>query len=139
MAVKLSSIKADLARELKGDWVDYPTWPGVSFNVSSLFISAYRIDFELLTQRLGRQNKGKPIPPDTLMSEIGKIYAKHILHDWRGFDVEYSAAKASDLLADPEYRELVNAVEWCARKLAELDVEFVQDEVKNSARPSKIA
>jgi hypothetical protein len=136
MTVKLNSIKADLTRETKGDWIDYPDWPGVSLNVSSLLLPAYRIDRDLLGQRLSRQYKGKPIPSDVVTIEVGKLYHKHILHGWRGFDVEYSRDVAGEMLSDPEYRNLVAAVEWCAAKVSDVDVEFVEDAAKNSERPS---
>ncbi len=136
MTVKLNSIKADLTRETKGDWVEYPDWPGVSFNVSSLLLPAYRIDRELLGQRLSRQYKGKPIPPEVATTEVGKLYHKHILHGWRGFDVEYSRDAAGEMLPDPEYRNLVAAIEWCSAKVSDVDVEFIEDAAKNSERPS---
>lgn len=136
MTVKLSSLKADLAREAKGDWIDYPDWPGVSLNVSSLLLPAYRVARDLMFQRLQRLHKGKPIPPDVLNPEIGKLYHQHILHDWRGFDQPYSRDLAGQMLADPEYRSLIAAVEWCAAKVSDVDVEFVEETEKNSARPS---
>lgn len=136
MTVKLNSIKADLQREAKGDWIEYPDWPGVSFNVSSLLLPAYRIDRDLLGQRLSRQYKGKPIPPEVVTTEIGKLYHKHILHDWRGFDEPYSRELAGQMLPDPEYRNIVAAVEWCAAKVSDVDVEFIEDAAKNSERPS---
>jgi len=77
MTVKLTSIKADLTRELKGDWIDVQDWPGVALNVSSLLIPAYRIDRDLLGQRLSRQYKGKPIPPDVLTTEVGSLLKSH--------------------------------------------------------------
>lgn len=137
MTVKLSSIKADLKRETKGDWIDYPDWPGVALNVSSLLLPAYRIDRDLLGQRLSRQYKGKPIPPEVVTTEIGKLYHKHILHDWRGFDEPYSREVAGEMLPDPEYRNIVAAVEWCAAKVSDVDVEFIEDAAKNSERPSE--
>jgi hypothetical protein len=140
MVVRMNSIKADLDKEAKGDWIEYPDWPGVAFNVSSLLHPTYRIERDLLGQRLARQYKGgKPIPPDVMTSEVGKLFHKHILHGWRGFDVDYSKEKAGEMLADPEYRNLVGAVEWCAAKISDVDVEFVEDTVKNSKKLSAIA
>jgi hypothetical protein len=135
MAVKLSSVKVDLERELKGDWVEYPDFPGVSFNVSSLIIPAYQIERDQLLARLTRQYKGKT-PPDVVTSELGKLYHKHILHGWRGFDEEYSRDKAAEMLADPRWRKLVAAVEWCAARISTDEVEFVEDTAKNSAKAS---
>lgn len=136
--VKLSSTKADLDREAKGDWIEAVDHiPGVSFLVSSLLLPAYRIDRDLVGQRLSRQFKGKPIPPDAMQIEIGKLFAKHILHGWKGFDEPYTKQRAEELLTDPSYRLVVSAVEWCAAKMADVDVEFVEDAAKNSERPSE--
>lgn len=139
MTVKLASLKADLAREAKGDWVEYPDWPGVAFNVSSLHLPAYQIQRDLLLQKLGRIHKGKPIPRDVLSKELGALYDKHILHGWRGLDVEYSRQTAAEVLTDPEFRNVVAAVEWCASKLSDIEAEFVEDAEKNSEAPSAAA
>jgi hypothetical protein len=139
MVVKLASVKANLERETKGDWVEYPDWPGVAFNVSSLLHTAYRIERDLLGQRLARQYKQKPIPPDVSTTEIGKLFAKHILHGWRGFDEEYSKERAAEMLVDPQWRKLVAAIEYCAAQISDDEVEFVEDTVKNSKKLSAIA
>lgn len=139
MTVKLSSLKADLAREEKGDWIEYPDWPGVEFNVSSLHLPAYLTAREILFQRLARQYKKKPAPSAVVSLEIGKLYAKHILHGWRGLDVTYTPEVATETLSDPEYRNVVAAIEYCAGKVSETDVEFVEEEVKNSEKPSVAA
>jgi len=136
MTVKLASLKADLSREEKGDWVEFPDWPGVEFNVSSLHLPAFTVSRDLMYQRLARTYKKKPIPKDVLSVEIGKLFHAHILHDWRGLDVEYSRDEAARILSSAEYRNVVAAVEWCAGKLSDVDVEFVEDEGKNSAAPS---
>ncbi|TAN09785.1 MAG: hypothetical protein EPN45_07275 [Rhizobiaceae bacterium] len=136
MTVKLASLKADLKREEKGDWIEYPDWPGVAFNVSSLLVPAYTTARDLAMQKLARQYKGKPVPGVVMSAELGKLYARHVLHDWRGLDVAYSSDKAAEILVDPEYRNVVAAVEWCAARVSEIDVEFIEDAAKNSVRPS---
>src|SRR6185369_6032337 len=107
--------------------------------VSSLMFPAYRVERDLVGQKLARRFKGKPIPPDVMQVEVGKLFAKHILHGWEGLDVPYSKEKAEELLTDPSYRLLVSAVEWCGAKLADVDVEFIEDAAKNSERPSETA
>lgn len=139
MTVKLSSLKADLAREEKGDWIEYPDWPGVEFNVSSLHLPTYQVARDLLFKRLAKQFKKASVPASVMTTELGKLYAKHILHGWRGLDVVYSAEVATEILSDPEYRNVVAAVEYCASTVSETDVEFVEDEVKNSEKPSATA
>jgi len=131
MTVKLLSLKADLAREEKGDWVPFPDWPGVEFNVSSLHLPSFTTARDLLYRRLGKQHKGGTIPPRILTVEMGKLYARHILHGWRGLDVDYSPEVASEIMSDPEYRNVIAAVEYCAGTMSATDIEFVEDEVKN--------
>lgn len=136
MTIKLASLKADLDREEKGDWIDYPEWPGVAFNVSSLHIEAFQTARDLLFQRLAKQFKGRKVPQKVINAEMGKLYAVHILHNWRGLDVDYSAEMALTILGDAEYRNVVAAVEHCAGMVSAVDVEFVEEDVKNSGKPS---
>lgn len=144
--VKLASLKADLKREAEGDWVAFPDWPGVEFNVSSLHLPAYQAARDDLLMRVARQaSQAKPKPGEAASAkldmkvELGKLYAEHLLHGWRGLDVDYSPERARDVLGDPEYRNVVAAVEWCAGKISEVNVEFVEAEAKNSAKPSAAA
>jgi hypothetical protein len=136
MTVKLSSLRADLKREEDGDWVEYPDWTGVRFKVSSLNKPAYTIARDLLLQKVARKSKGKPQDRNKLTPEFGRLYADHILHDWEGFDEPYSPDLARQYLTNPEFRDLVAAVEWCASKVGETDVEFLEDAGKNSVPPS---
>jgi hypothetical protein len=139
MTVKLASLKADLTREEKGDWIEFPDWPGVEFNVSSLHLPTYQTQRELMLQRLGRKYKKNPIPKTVLTTELGKLYHQHILHGWRGLDVDYDRDTALQVMTDPEYRNLVAAVEWCAAKVSEIDVEYLEEETGNSEQPSEAA
>jgi hypothetical protein len=136
MTIKLSSVKADLAREEKGDWIAYPDWPGVEFNVSSLHLPAYQTARDLLLQRLAKKYPRKPTPRAETTVEFGKLYSEHILHGWKGLDVEYSPDTARDILINPEYRNVVAAVEWCAAKVSDVELEFIEEASKNSERPS---
>ncbi len=81
MTIKLASLKADLDREEKGDWIDYPDWPGVSFLVSSLQKPAYVTARDMMMQRFARQYKGKPVPRDVLLLCPDRRMARRILHD----------------------------------------------------------
>jgi len=139
MTIRLASLAADLALEAAGDWVDYPDWPGVSFNVSSLMKPSYRTERDLLLQRLARRHKGKSPPPAEASIEAGKLFCKHVLHGWRGLDVEYDPDTALRILSDPAYRAVVNAVEWCAAQVGQIELEFVEEAEKNSEAPSATA
>lgn len=131
MTLKLASLKADLAREEKGDWIEYPEWPGVEFNVSSVHKPAYVTERDLLLQKLARKYKGKPIPAEVSTPMVGKLYCKHLLHGWRGLDAAYTPETALETLSDPAYRNVVNAVVWCAEQISTVDAEFVEEEEKN--------
>lgn len=131
MTVKLASLKADLNREEKGDWVEFIDWPGVEFNVSSLHVPAFTLARDLMYQKLARIHKKKPAPRETISVELGKLFAKHILHGWRGLDVDYTPEKAEELLGNPEWRNLVAAIEWCAGKLSDVEAEFIEGTEKN--------
>lgn len=139
MTIKLTSLKADLDRESRGDWIEIPDLPGVSLKVSSQHLPAYKIARDMLHKRLQRKYKGKDVPDDVIISEMGKLYAAHILHDWKGFDEEYSAEAALRILSDPAYRLIISAVSWASERVADVDVQFVEDEVKNSEKRSAAA
>ncbi|WP_377299671.1 hypothetical protein [Rhizobium sp. SGZ-381] len=134
--IKLSSLKADLQREAAGDWIDFPDWPGVAFNVSSLHLPAYVTARDLAMKMLQKQYGSATVPQAVLTAELGRLYATHILHGWRGLDVPYSAADAMKTLSDPEFRNVVAAVEWCAAQVSQVQIQFVEVEAKNSAAPS---
>jgi hypothetical protein len=136
MTIKLSSLKADLAREEKGDWIASIDIPGAEFNVSSLHLPAYQTALALMEQRLARAYKGTPIPQHVRTVEIGKLLHKHILHDWRGFDTPYSEEIAREMLCEAEGRNFIAAVQNCAAMLSLTDVEFEEDAGKNSGKPS---
>lgn len=133
--VKLASLKADLTREKKGDWVAYPNWPGVEFNVSSIHLPEFTTARSLMFQRLQLVYKNN-IPDDVMTGEMGGLLDKHILHDWRGLDVKYTAQTATDVMTDASYREVISAVQWCANELGRVEVQFTEAEVKNSEKPT---
>jgi hypothetical protein len=136
MVVKLASLKANLTREAEGDWIPYPDWPGVSFNVSSTRSEPFLTERDLFLKQMAARNK--PVAPgDPEMARgIGRLYCQHVLHGWRGLDIEYSEEVALETLTDVAYRDVLSAVDWCAQKLSQISVEFVDGAVKNSAAPS---
>lgn len=131
MAVKLTSLAADVDLETKGDWQDCPTIPGVRLNVRSINYPAYTIARDQLIQRLRRQAGGKPIPQDKTIVEIGRLYAQHLLLGWEGFDEPYTPARALEILTDASYREVITAVESAAGGVGQAQIEFIDDAIKN--------
>lgn len=139
MTVKFASVKANLADEEKGEWKPSSKFPGVEFLVSSLQSPAYVLARDLLSQRWARKYRGKPVPLDVRHDEMGKLFAEHILHGWRGFDVEYDPAAAEAALRNREYRELLADIEQCAAEVGEAEVEYLEEAGKNSGAPSASA
>lgn len=131
MSAVLSSLKADLEKEERGDWMPSLNIPGVSFKVSSLHVPGFQRAQELLTMRLARKYKGEPVPAAVRAKELGRLYAEHILHDWQGLDEEYSKERALEVLSDPSYRQLTAEVLACAARMGEVDIEYTEGEEKN--------
>ena len=129
--VSLASLKSDQVREEKGDWIDSDTIPGVSYNVSSLHKTAFVNARDLMYQRLTKIYRKKPIPQDVLRLELGKLYHIHILHNWKGLDVPYSAEIGLTVLTDPAYRAVLVDIESAAARVADIDIEFVTAAVGN--------
>lgn len=136
MVVKLASLKADLKREAEGDWIDYPDWPGVSFKVSSTRSEPFITERDLLLKQMAARNKPVALGDPEMARGLGRLYCQHVLHGWRGLDVEYSEEAALETLTDIAYRDVLTAVDWCAQKLSQISVEFVDKAVKNSEAPS---
>lgn len=129
MSVKFSSLAADVAKEQDGDWIEIPELPGVELKVRSFNHAAYRVARDLLLQRMARKYGRKPAPADESEAEFGKLYAKFILLDWKGFDVEYSPEQAREALSDPAYRDLRRHVEYASSQVGASDVEFIEEAV----------
>ena len=136
MTVKFASAKVDLTNESEGEWVPSRMFPGVEFRVSSIQVPGFVTARDILFQRWARKYKGQPVPLDVKHDELGKLVAKHILHEWRGFDEPYAAELAEKSLRDREYRELLSDIELCASQVGEANVQFIEDESGNSAAPS---
>lgn len=128
MTIRLASLSVDLQREAKGDWVEYPDWPGVAFHVSSKMSQAFHSAHAMMLKRVGVSYRNAPVPAEAMHAELAKLYCRHILHGWRGLDVEYSPEKALEVLSDPGYRPVIAAVGWCADKLSEISPEYVGDD-----------
>ena len=76
MAVKLSSLRADLEKERKGTWqqaLDVIPDPDVKFLVSSIHLPAYTVARGTAFARLSRAHKNNP-PEDKIVAEIGRLF-----------------------------------------------------------------
>ena len=145
MLLKLSSVKSERKRIEEGDWIAYPQWNGptgsakVRFQVKGISSTAYRRAYEDLGKKLALKYKGEPIPDDIAHEMSGELLAEHLLLCWDGLDEPYSPERALELLTDRDYAAFQGAVEWCARRLENLNLEFVEETIKNSEAPSVIS
>lgn len=131
MTIKLTSLKADLDREEQGDWIDIPDCPGLRLQVRSIESPSYVIPRDQLVQKWVRKYGRKPIPRDVRSQGLGRLYAEQILLGWEGLEEQYSRERALEVLTDPAYRVFLGYVEYAAAQLAEIDMEFVDEAIKN--------
>jgi hypothetical protein len=130
-SVKLSSLRREAARDRDGDWQDAASIPGVRLKVRSIHFPPYTIARDLLMQKLRRQSGGKPIPQDTLVGELGSLYAEHLLLGWDGFDEAWTPDLAMEMLSDPLCSDLINAVEIAATIVGQAQLQFTDAAIKN--------
>ncbi|WP_454917302.1 hypothetical protein [Xanthobacter sediminis] len=139
MAVKLASVAVDIDREDSGGWEDSTAYPGVRYLVRGIRSKAFEDARDRVFQRLAKAYKTSPIPATVTKKEMGKLVAEHLLFGWDGFDEPYSADRATELLPDPAYRNMLDDVTAAAARVAERDVEFIEDLGKNSDSSSAIS
>lgn len=141
MGIKISSLAADLDKEMSGEWVDIPEWPGVRLQVRSInnknFQNAREQRISKLIKDLGRSPYSSETGP-----HIAKLAATFLLLGWEGIcdddgkAIDYTPQKAMDLLSDPAMRALTEQVIWAATRVGSKDAEFTVDAAKNSPAPS---
>jgi hypothetical protein len=120
--IRLASLKADTKAQEEGEWVPVPALPGVELKVRSFKAPAVATRFNFLVQRMDRQ-KLKGLDREI---ETGRFLAEHVLVDWRGFDVAFSADVAREALSDPQHQDLRDHVFDAARTVGVAQIEQVQ-------------
>lgn len=125
-AVKLASLKSDLAAESDGAWQLVPELPGVRLNVRSLSFGPYKAARSAMFARWQRDYGDDPVPDDVAAQGIGKLFGEHILLGWDGFDQPYDRDVALVELMDAAARKLRRIVESAADKVGVRQVEFVE-------------
>lgn len=140
MALELSSIKRDLAREDEGEWIEIPEWPGIKLKVRSIQSRDYQVQRGLLEQRLQKALGRQPTMPEWEPA-LGKLVARHLLRGWEGLlldgqPLEYSPDTAIAMFADRQWSGLEMQAIWAATRVGDRDAEFTVDATKNSAAPS---
>jgi hypothetical protein len=141
MALKITSIAVDLAKESDGDWVDIAEWPGVRLKVRSINSKDYQNAREQRQMKLTRDFGRLPFSSE-MQPHINKFAASFLLLGWEGIvdgnekPIEYSSEKAMEMLTDPAMRSLVEQVIWAANRVGSKDAEFTVAATKNSEPPA---
>lgn len=131
MAIKLSSVKVDTKKEAEGEWVDITELPGVKLRVRSFAYAPYRTARSIALQRLARRYGRDPVPDPAMNKELAKLYSEHILLGWEGFDVPYTEETARETLSNPEFRVLLDYIDYAANRVGQQEVEFVESAAGN--------
>lgn len=136
MALKISSIAVDLAKEQEGDWVEIAEWPGVRLKVRSINSKDFQNAREQRQTKLIRDLGRLPYESESA-PHLAKLVASFVLLGWEGIvdaddkPIEYTPQAALELLSDPAMRELVKQTIWAAGRVGSKDAEFTTAVVKN--------
>lgn len=139
MAIKLTSLRADLKRENEGDWVDIPELPGLRLKVRGGAYGPYQAAKSIVEGKWARRYGRNPVPVEELLRENGRLYAEFILVDWQGLDdggEPVSVEQARDILTDPAFRDLHEHIRYAMLMVSQTEAEFVEDAAKNSSASS---
>jgi hypothetical protein len=147
MAIRASSLKADIQTENDGQWMTYPEFndPDFGLKVRALTSTLYTDRIQKEARRLNNKYGRDPIPDEENIQATAKALVDTILLDWKGITddagqpIPYSRDLAYDWLTDPAYRELRGAVMVCAGRLGQVKVESLDEDAKKSAPPSVTA
>jgi len=137
MTVKLTSLRADTRRENDGDWVELPELPGVALKVRGFAYGPFQNAKSQIEAKWARRTGGRDaIPAEEQYKANGRLYARYLLLDWRGFDETYDPELVEQLLTDLGYRELHDHIRYATNKVSQVDAEFVEAASGNSDRSS---
>lgn len=130
MTLVLKSLAVDKNDEENGRWEDYAPW-GVRFRVRGIQCRAY-LDQKATDENMAKRRRQDDLP-EWRYRRSGENIATNVLLEWDGFDIPYSAETAKTLLTDPEYRELLAAVIFCAVKVSTPHVRHTEDGTEDPA------
>lgn len=141
--MKLSEIAVDLDKEREGEWVPIPSLRGVELKVRGIRNNDYRQALQQSLRKLQRKYGDQPIPVQVQDKMQARLLARHVLVDWSGITdddtgkvVKYTPDLGEEVLADPQYRKLADAVSWAASTVGDQDEEDLEEDSGNSGAPS---
>jgi len=117
--MKLSSIAIDSEKAENGIWKEVVVGTGFECLIARHNNSRFRAEVERRIIDLTRSQKQEPTAAQISAATL-QAFCTHILLGWRGMEddddqpIEYSAEKAFEILSDPEFADLREAVESVA-------------------------
>lgn len=111
---KISAVRADLDKEIKGVWVPYQM--GIELKIARLGNPQYQAALRLLTESRKVLLGTKDLSDDQRQDLQREVVAQMILLDWRGVEddegnpLAYTPAVALSWFKDPELWRLYNFV-----------------------------
>lgn len=138
--MKLSEIKQDAAAIEQGQWVGeqhgtpIPEMSDLCVRVRGTGNADWRrLQAKLIAALPRNKRMSGQVDPDEFDRINTKLLIETCLLDWSNLDVPYSKAKAAELLNDPAYRALRDAVFWAATQVGQVLAEDEKEQEKNSA------
>ena len=126
MLIKLKSLMIDADAQQNGGWVESITWPNVAYRVKSTKLEPFEEARETSRRRLMQRHENK-IPDEVAVASLGSLLARHLLLDWKGFDIPYSPEAAADILGDAAFGQLIDDVLHAANRVGLPKIEFAEE------------
>jgi hypothetical protein len=129
--MKLGSLKTDLAKVEQGMWIDnIPDMGDLKLHVRPIGNPDYRRVYGQLVDGTPRDKKrgGQVTDFETRQNIAGRALADTVLLGWENLEgddgkpLAYDAAKAKELLLDPEMTAFRDAVAWAATVASEQSI-----------------
>lgn len=146
--MKLSQIKEASHAIEDGDWIASPDLDGVSFQVRGMDSSPCRASVQTHLKRLNLTKKKRLSPSDQDLLYANIIYDAGLL-DWKGIhddsgEVKFDKIALKEMLFSDDNRRETNAdflvlnkaIVTCMQMAGEADLEFEEEEEKNSGNSS---
>lgn len=132
--MKLSDLKVNGSAVEGGHWVDAVPVPGVDLKVRGFLSTAAKRTRERLIGEIPFYKRVQGLAAEDIATVETGVLAHAILLDWRGLDEEYPGPqRVAELLADPDYLILRNAVSVAAQVVDNLRSEETKADEKNSS------
>lgn len=138
--VKLQSIKNDHKKRDGGEVIESTEYVGVSYRVRGTGFKPYQVAVTAAEEKYRRtlppKERRNPLDFEARSIVFGPAIAEHLLLEWYGFDIEYSPEVAEATLSNPEFVGLMFDILACANRVGEAKIEYTEESVKNSKKPS---